>query len=448
MSRDFSEVPGTVGHRHVALAALIACCGLAATDGGAQTATAAASATGPEPVALERLTLQGAESLFMERNRELQLARRAVEGSEADVLAANARPNPTVSVGTTQISPSQGVGSGSLWTKGVDTAIGVSQLFERGNKRELRKDVAEANAAASRSDRGDIERQQRVALHAAYYDLLGAQDRLAIVAGTATAYQRTLDAAQLRLKAGDIAATDFARLSVDALRAQNDSRVAQAELARARLALGYLIGAEREASRIRAVDGWPAVEATQPPPAVDAIVDARADVRAARARVEAADRGAALANALRTRDITAGVQYERFPGDTANNSYGVFVSVPLFTNYYYEGEIRKAEVELAAERDNLDRVRGLAIADIARSRADLDSAAERVTRSREAVLTAAERAATGAEFAYSRGAIGVTDLLDARRQFYAARLEAVLVQADYAKALSAWRAAIATEAAP
>jgi len=171
-------------------------------------------------------------------------------------------------------------------------------------------------------------------------------------------------------------------------------------------------------------------------------VDARADVRAAQSRLSAAERGRDLARALRTRDITAGVQYERFPGDSANNSYGVFVSVPLFLNYNYEGEIRKAETELAAARDSLDRTRALALAEIARARSDLESAAERVRRSRDAVLAAADKAASGAEFAYSRGAIGVMDLLDARRQFYSARLESAGALADYTKALAAWQAAI------
>lgn len=59
------------------------------------------------------------------------------------------------------------------------------------------------------------------------------------------------------------------------------------------------------------------------------------------------------------------------------------------------------------------------------------------------LLAAAEKAAQGAEFAYSRGAIGVMDVLDARRQLTAIRLGAVTVQADYAKALAAWRAATA-----
>jgi len=59
------------------------------------------------------------------------------------------------------------------------------------------------------------------------------------------------------------------------------------------------------------------------------------------------------------------------------------------------------------------------------------------------LLAEAQKAAEGAEFAYSRGAIGVMDLLDARRQLYATRLEASGAQADYAKSFAVWQAAIA-----
>src|SRR6185295_6542888 len=141
---------------------------------------------------LERLTLQDAQTLFIEHNHELQAAQHVVESSEADVISAQARPNPTLAVSTSQISPSQGVGSGSLWNKGVDTVVGLSQLFERGNKRALRTGVAEAAAAAARNDRGEVERQQRLALAGAYYELLFAQDKLAIVTDTTAAYRKIL----------------------------------------------------------------------------------------------------------------------------------------------------------------------------------------------------------------------------------------------------------------
>jgi cobalt-zinc-cadmium efflux system outer membrane protein len=74
--------------------------------------------------------------------------------------------------------------------------------------------------------------------------------------------------------------------------------------------------------------------------------------------------------------------------------------------------------------------------------ADLAASGERVKRFRDTLLAAAQKAAQGAEFAYTRGAIGVIDVLDARRQLAATRLEALAAHTDYAKALSAWNAAM------
>ena len=394
----------------------------------------------PAP-ALEALTLRAAEALFLERNRELQAARRAIEGAEADVIIASARPNPNLSFSTASLS--RALGTGSPLDKRIDTIVGLSQVFERGNKAGLRTETAQSIANAVRSDERDVERQQRVVLHGAYYDLLQAQGKLRIVGETATLFQKSVDALNLRLKAGDVAAVDVSRMSVDALRARNDERGAQADIEKAQSALAYLIGADRDAARLRAADNWPVVEKLDLQTA-DAIIDARPDLQAAQARVAAADKNRDLARGLRTRDITAGVQSERFPGNDPRNSAGFNVSVPLFTRYYYDGEIRRAEADFAVAQDNLQRVRALAAAELRKAASDVASSAERVQRLREVLLAAAEKAAQGAEFAYSRGAIGVMDVLDARRQLTATRLEAVAVQADYAKALAAWRAATAS----
>jgi cobalt-zinc-cadmium efflux system outer membrane protein len=50
--------------------------------------------------------------------------------------------------------------------------------------------------------------------------------------------------------------------------------------------------------------------------------------------------------------------------------------------------------------------------------------------------------ANSAEFAYSKGASGVLDLLDSRRALRQTRLDAVEAQGDYAKALAAYRTAL------
>ena len=415
-----------------------------------------AAAADPAPGAnsgssgLEQLTLRQAEIFLAERNREIQLGQRLVEGAEADRLSAGARPNPNVFINATQIGNlyPQGYDSGGIIRR-ADMTLGVNQLFERGGKRELRIGSADSIVTASRGDYADIKRQQKVALYSAYYDLAAAQDKMRIVAETAQSFQKTMDAVERRLKAGDIAASDVARIRVDALRAQNDARAAQAERQKAQTALAYIIGAESEAARINAVDGWPDARATDGTPDITQVLAARADVQAAQARVQAAAKNRELAHALRTRDVTAMVQVDRTPWNplanpTSQNTIGFGVSVPLFTSYYYEGEIRRAEVELQAARENVERVRALALGEIVARRADLDAARERAQRFRDTLLAEARKAADGAEFAYSRGAIGVMDLLDARRQLYATRLEASSTDADYAKSLAAWQAAIAT----
>src|SRR5256885_1417298 len=79
-----------------------------------------------------------------------------------------------------------------------------------------------------------------------------------LLAETAQLFSGTLAAAQRRLKAGDLAPADVAKVQVDYERSQNDARAAQADVARAQLALGYLVGLEEEALGLRAADPWPA----------------------------------------------------------------------------------------------------------------------------------------------------------------------------------------------
>lgn len=399
---------------------------------------------------LAHLSLSAADALLAQKNRELQTARRAVEAAQAATLTASARPNPNLSLGVGSVNPQVGVGGGGLRDKIVDSSIRVDQLVERGNKRELRVSTAKKLEAASGEDLADVLRQQRLALRASYYDLQLAQDRVAISADTAELYRHSLQAADLRLKAGDIASSDVARIRVDALRAQNDAGAAEADRRRAQLALAYLIGTEHHADLLKATDAWPA---PQPAAAADPdeLIERRPDVRAARSRIEAAGAARDLAKSLRTRDLTLGAQFDHYPvnplyaatsGAGTGNTWGVFVSAPLFTRYYYEGEIAQAESAYNSATDNLERARAVARSETAKALSDVSAAAERLARYQDSLLAEAKKSADSAEFAYKNGAIGVMDLLDARRTLRAIQLDAASAQADYAKALAAWQSGL------
>lgn len=385
------------------------------------------------------LRLADAERQFMERNRDLLAARRAVESADAQVEMAGARPNATFSLNTSSISSNPGIGPGSITQKRMDTVLRIDQPFERGEKRELRLDAAGGLQRAAQNDALDVLRQQLAAMRAAYYEVKQAQEKVGVLGEIADLYTRTLQAAQLRLKAGDLASADVAKVQVDQERAQNDLRAARADVARARLALGFMIGEEAGAGSLNAVDPWPGVERADAV-AVARAVDSRPDVLAAKARAEAADKLRDLARAQRTRDVTLGAQYERYPSSVPANSIGIGIAIPLFTGNDYSGDIRKAEVDRYAAQDMLARARAVAENDLRRSASDLNGLADRLERLDGSLLAAARRAADAAEFAFQRGATSVLEVLDARRTLRAVLIDALAARADYAKALAAWRA--------
>lgn len=390
-----------------------------------------AAAQNPVP-----LTLKEAESLWLEHSRELGLARAAVSGAAADVRTAGQLPNPDLSLNVLSISPGSGFGAGGLKDKKMDSQLRIDQLIERGGKRDLRIKGAEARLAAAGLDLDDTARQQLGVLRYAYYNLRLAQEKLAIARETAELYGKAAEAGRLRLKAGDLAPVDVSRLQIDKARADADARQAEADLDQARVALVYLIGREADGASLVAADNWPNLEEQA---LEQAPLDQRPDLEAARKRLAAAEADRDLAKAKKNRDVTVGFQLERNLQNAPTNSFGFGVSVPLFIWHEYEGEIARAESDLDVARQEFAQQQAMAVGQVAQARSALLAARDRYRRLESGLLADAERVAKAAELAYGKGAMGLMDLLDARRTLRQIQFEAASARADYAKALSDWQ---------
>lgn len=381
------------------------------------------------------LSLRQAEALWQQHSRELRLAGLAVSGAAADIQVARQIPNPEVSMNAQSISPATGYGAGGWKDKKMDTVFRVDQVIERGGKRDLRIKGAESRLEASRFEADETARQQLGALRHAYYDLLLAQEKLALARDTAALYGKSAEAGKLRQKAGDIAPVDLTRLQIDRARAESDARQAQTDLEQAQLALAYLIG-ERDARSLQAGDAWPAVDGKNLP---EIEIPQRPDLDAAQRRVQAAEADRDLARALKKRDVTIGLQYEHNRQSEPANSYGLGVSLPLFVWHEYEGQIARAETDFATAQLAMEQQQSQVRAQVAQSRNALLSARERYQRMESGLLADADKVARAAEFAYTKGAMGLMDLLDARRTLRQIQIEAASARADYAKAVSDWQ---------
>ena len=405
----------------------------------------------PCRVCAEALTLVYTETLWRKGNIDLKLAKHAISVAAGDLSTADRRENPNLTLSSTSLSPHAGIGNGGLRSKNADSVLRLEQLVERGNKREHRAKSAEARLAAARLDAEDAERTGLILLHVAYWDLKLAFERTRLAESTAQLARDAIVAAEQRLKVGDIAAADVSKLRVDTLRSENDARAALADRQKSQFALAILIGRGSDAEVLSCADDWPAASKLSAKPFGSAPQwENRADIRAAAIRVTAAEAALEAARSLGRRDITVGVQYEHYPtvGDQApNNTWGLSFGIPLFASHAYEGEILRASAELEQARDQVERARTMARAEAMRAANDFRAGEERVIRLETSLLPEAEKVATGAEFAYRKGAIGLLDVLDARRTLRQIQQEAVMAKSDYAKALAAMRLQYSSESA-
>jgi cobalt-zinc-cadmium efflux system outer membrane protein len=377
-------------------------------------------------------------------NLDVSLARRALAAAQGDVAAADHAPAPVITGKASQIDLQNGIGGGNVFSqKRIDKSIGVDWTWERGNKRELRTLAAQRTASAAQADIDDILIQQQLATASAYFDLLAAQERIGEVASIARSASQLATTAARRVKAGDLSAQDAARTEIEAQRANTDLLGAQLDRQRAALSLSQFTGIPVAGPLVVQAD-WPsrlADDAALSEGMVYPAVDARPDVRAAQQRLEAARAALDVASAQKKADVTLGTSFDHYPG-TSNRLLELRLQMPLYGflgGYNFQGEIARAQAQYDQAQDILDKTRRAATADLQRLQQDRQGAAVRALSYETTILPRARQVAEMAELAYSKGAMSLTELIDARRTLRTILIEALAARTDHAKAALAWQ---------
>lgn len=378
-----------------------------------------------------------AENLALRHNAQIQNSRAMIEGAQADILTAGARPNAVMSVNGSGIDKSQYSKGAKL--NAVDTIVRVDQPFERGNKRDLRLAKAGDLNQAALWDLQETIRQERMRVVSAWLDLRVAEQRLQIADANLQQADRVADKARLRFKTGDLSGADLGRIEADNARLQAEAQMARRDRARASAMLSSLLGNEMQNQLMGTRGEWPTPMTHQDAEKILAnISDKRPDVQAARARLAASKQSIELARAQRTRDFTVGLQYER-NNPTVVNSVGAGIAIPLFTGNNFEGDIRRSMAEMTqAEIVMLQTERDARTASKLLLR-ELDEANGRLRSLQDMALQSARRTDKAADVAYSRGAMSTFEYLDAKRALRQAEIDAVTARADAALAASAIR---------
>ena len=378
------------------------------------------------------------------RNLGVQQAQRSLDASRADVLSANHAPLPNLTLKAASIDLQNGLGASSGnpvndWR--VDKSIGIDVVWERGNKRALRTQTSEQMVSAAQADVQETQAQQQIQAAVAFFDWAASQQREALMQSMAQSAQQLHQATQQRLKAGDVSEQDADRIAIEWSKAQGDVAQAQSDKIRSALVLQQVTALPGPVNGWQALVSWPSatlagsldMSAAQ----LQTWVQARSDVIAAQQRWLAARSALELAQSLKKKDITWGGAYDHYPPNS-NSLVELRVQIPLHWGYGFEGEIGRATAQLQQAEVALERARIAAQTDISDAAQVLRHAQERLQWFEAQILPRAQKIAAQADYAYQKGALSLTDLIEARRTLRSTQMDALSARTEHAKAHTQW----------
>ena len=179
-----------------------------------------------------------------EHNHALLAARTTIQQNQAQETTANLRPNPVL-LGDAQFLPffSWDNFNGDYFQNNAQFDVGLSYLFERGDKRRHRLQAARDQTAVTTAQVSDTERTLTFNVASQFIAALLAQSNLAFAEQNLTSFQQTVNVSQERFDAGAASQGDLLKIKIQLLQFQMDvssARLARVQaLATLRQLLGY-----------------------------------------------------------------------------------------------------------------------------------------------------------------------------------------------------------------
>ena len=400
------------------------------------TITASAS-----PSAVAPLTLAQVLDLAHRSNPTLLAGAQHLSAVRAQEITAGLRQNPSGTVGGQMIT----LGPNNPYGPDFYNA-GVSRLFERGNKREVRLENARSTTSLTDFQLDDQRRQTDLAVRQAFSRMLYAQAALDISDENLEGYRKTVALMKVRLDAGDIDQTDFDRVDLQLAGFESDLANAKLTLRQGSIALQTLIGIATPSDTF-AITGLLA-----PPPITPTLDDLqtsalanRPDLKAAQAQVDLNVAAVKLAKANGTADPTIEAEYER-SGNA--NTVGGNINIPLRIFDRNQGEKQRAAYELESSRLAYTAARNQVLSDVDSAWVGYQTAVTEEARYRDKYLAEAAHVRDNLEFSYRNGNSTLLDYLSALSDYRQVNLASLNAKLQLLLSLEQLSYATQTEIVP
>jgi len=364
------------------------------------------------------LTLQQAIAVARAKNPTLLSGQQHVIATKASEVTAGLRQNPTLTLSGEDVTLSANNPGNPYYY-----SANISRLFERGQKRRWRLDLAHATTDVTQSQYKDTERQTILAVKQAFTQMLAAKAALKVADDNLQGYRKTVELTKIRLDAGDVSPTDFDRIDLQLAEFEADYDGANLNLVQSGDQLKMLLGIDQQAA------GFDITGTLDPPQLPQTVAEVeqqalaeRPDYRAAQQSLRLAEANVKLAEATGTTDPTLAGEYDR---SGTFSSAGFDISIPLRIFDRNQGEKERTRYEAQSTRFAEIAARNQVINDVDQAWAAYQTATAQSRRYNGHYLALASRVRDNLEFSYRHGGSTLLDYLDALRDYRQTNLDAL-----------------------
>jgi len=399
----------------------------------------------------QALTWEQIRNRFETGNPTLLADKVNIDESKAQEITAFLRPNPTFTLTAdgTQIAPDKGV-----WQPlaGTDISPGLSYLYERRHKRELRLESQKMGTLITESSHADLERTLLFNLRTAFVSSLQAKAVLQLTKDNITYYDRVLEISRSRLQAGDIAQIDLDRLELQRVQYEADLQAAQESLENAKIQLLALLNARTPIDQVDVTGPYDFNDQLLPRDDVRKVaLDTRPDLKAAVATIDKAQVDHRLAMANGSTDPTLSAWYTHngsFNNPEAINTLGLSISIPLRFFDRNQGEKLRTQLDITRAQRLRDAAEATVLSDVDSSYATLESDLTLLRPYKAKYLGQSVRVRDTITFAYQNGGASLLDFLNAQAEYRTVQLNYVNLVGSYLAAAAQLNMAVGREVVP
>ena len=375
-------------------------------------ANGVATAGVPDKLPKRAMTLAEVNAAATYNHPGVQQAKRQAEALRGEWIQAGLRPNPTIEYGAEEMTSSHAAGI---------QGITLNQPITPQYKRDARQATVHREYQAAQQTY-QIQHQKAVndAMLTAYRVAFAYRKCLLLEELSHISYE-TLRAANALLQAGEIERSMFLDIKIKSEQTRITLRDAEIAYQTTSKELAILL-ALPEGELLKITDS---VEML-PPELNEATLLAEIQAVSPELRQAYAEADAARAR-LRQQHAEAGLDYDThakiaYNTETRQSEFSVGVAIPIRIFDRNQGNIQRAQSELAASNRNVERLERLIAQKYERQMGEYRTALNRVVSYRE-ILSDAREALDLALAAYQRGEYGSYELLEAKQTFSSVQIE-------------------------